>query len=279
LYQLREQENSNGTYRLVLSTPSGIDVLTDYATPKQVELEARKFTFLPFAIIGVWITVVIALVLRYRKRHNKLSNFDAGIDPISKKQADIDRLKIEVGELEKDVSSTINKSYGAIDYLDEADQLHELVKVARLGHASALASHSWLCLETGRHQEALDLYVETRKTVSFAADSLELRTELANCDNNQALNLLASGNDVRAARQLWDSNKGVAESPECVFYSLVMKVRDGSATVTELSNLPKNLLAEMHEILNDGLTASGWYKQWCGQILSEFGSAFPEIKS
>ena len=115
------RENPDGTYRLVLSTPSGIDVLTDYATPEQVELEARKFTFLPFVVIAVWIIAVIALVLRYRNRINKLNNFDAGIDPIAKKQLHIEKLKSDLDKLEKDLISTMDKSFGATDDLDRQD--------------------------------------------------------------------------------------------------------------------------------------------------------------
>jgi hypothetical protein len=272
-------ENSDGTFLLVINTPSGIQVNTEYASPEQVQLEARKFTFLPVLVIVAWLTIVILFVLNFRNKVNKRSSFESGFDPVAAKKSQIEKIMGEIKTLEKHVISTANERYDAIDHLEESDQFEEFIKVARLGHAGALASHSWLCLYTGRHQEAVDLYVETRKTVSFAADSVKLKTELANCDNNQALNLLATGHDVLAARELWDSNKDVAESPECVFYSLAMKVRDGSATLTEIGNLPQNLLGEIYETLDDGLTANCWYKQWCGQVLSEFGSALPGTAS
>jgi hypothetical protein len=154
--------------------------------------------------------------------------------------------------------------------LNVDDQLSVFAKIARDGNASALSSHTWLCLKKGRHAEALALYEETRTKLTTTSSG-SLAWSMANCDNNQALNLMATGVPIEKVKKLWDRNISMNHD-ECTFYSTMAKVRTGSGTKADVAQLPRSVRAGILETLTSGTTTSGWYKKWCKEVLAEFGT-------
>jgi hypothetical protein len=242
----------------------------------------KGFTFL-FAMVLIFLGIArgsdiapylmvafIALSIGAAKFISDLRLKQSQLVELSKHKSDSEVARDAIAEKSNPkTDKQVDDAYGLAEFLEGDEQLQKFAELARLGHASALASYSWGCLEAGRHQEALDLYDETRMSLTLTAGD-DLRYELANCDNNQALNLLASGRPESEVKGLWDRNAKF-ESPECVFYSLVMKVRDGNANKNEIRKLSADLRQEVKEILNEGKKSSGWYKQWCYAVLAEFG--------
>lgn len=81
--------------------------------------------------------------------------------------------------------------------------MEKLKALAKEGHASALASFTWACLNKGQYQRATSLYDKTRHLLTQAAGGPEsLAWELANVDNNHALNLLGSGKTIEEVGHL-----------------------------------------------------------------------------
>lgn len=153
--------------------------------------------------------------------------------------------------------------------LNVDDQLSVFAKIARDGNASALSSHTWLCLKKGRHADAVALYEETRTKLTTSSSG-SLAWSMANCDNNQALNLMATGVPIEKVKKLWDRNIAMGHD-ECTFYSTMTKVRMGSRTKAEVAQLPRSVRNGIRETLTSGTTSAGWYKKWCKEVLAEFG--------
>ena len=168
-----------------------------------------------------------------------------------------------------DFISEADNSYTQARKLNVDDQLAVFARLAREGHASALASYTWRCLEYGLHVQAIDLYNETRMQLTKDAGN-NLGWELANCDSNQALNLLATGSQIVNVKNLWDRNLNMDHN-ECIFYSKVASVREGKLWKTDVAKLPGSLKRDIRTTLAQGTKAQGWYKTWCDQMLSEFG--------
>lgn len=158
-------------------------------------------------------------------------------------------------------------SYMQASSLNPDDQLAVFAKLAREGHASALASYTWQCLADGRHAEAIALYNETRMSLTSDAGN-RLGWELANCDSNQALNLLATGSTIDDVRILWDRNVNMNHN-ECIFYSKLVGIREGKVPKSEIAKLSSALRKDIRSTLVSGASSKGWYKQWCDHALSE----------
>ena len=165
--------------------------------------------------------------------------------------------------------SEADNSYAQASNLNVDDQLSVFARLAREGHASALASYTWICLEYGLHSQAIDLYNETRMQLTKDAGN-RLGWELANCDSNQELNLLATGSEIEDVRNLWDRNLNMNHN-ECSFYSKVVSVREGKLGKTDVANLPGSLKRDIRSTLVEGTKTQGWYKTWCEKMLYEFG--------
>jgi len=168
-------------------------------------------------------------------------------------------------------ASELNNSYTQASGLNVEDKLALLAQLARKGHASSLASYTWQCLNLGRHADAIGLYNETRMSLNSCANN-NLGWELANCDSNHALHLLATGSPVEEARVLWDRNLNMNHN-ECTFYSKMMRVRDGTLWKNDLTTLPKALRNDIRATLVAELekSAPGWYRDWLNSVLTEFG--------
>lgn len=165
--------------------------------------------------------------------------------------------------------SEANNSFMQANSLNFEDQLAVFARLSREGHAGALASYTWKCLQKGRHAEAIDLYNETRMSLTTDAGN-RLGWELANCDSNQALNLMAVGSSPEDVRHLWDRNVRMNHN-ECNFYSLLLKVREGSATKEQMRTLSGALKRDLRATLTSGKSTQGWYQEWCTKVLTEFG--------
>jgi hypothetical protein len=168
-----------------------------------------------------------------------------------------------------DFISEADNSYTQASNLNIEDQLSVFARLAREGHASALASYTWRCLEYGRHSDAVALYNETRTSLTKDAGN-RLGWELANCDSNQALNLMATGTSLEDVRNLWERNINMNHN-ECLFYAKLAGVRDGKLWKSDIAKLPGGVKRDIKGTLNQGTTASGWYKNWCSDVLAEFG--------
>ncbi len=148
----------------------------------------------------------------------------------------------------------------------------QLAQLAREGHASALASFTWRALEIGEHETAIALFEETRESLREAAGGpKKLSWELANCDSNHALNLLATGKTIDEVTQYWEKNTSSGHN-ECNFYVIIAKVKLGELDPTFLTEIfAKTHRNEFLQTLIEGSTSSGWYKTWTKEILEEFG--------
>lgn len=148
----------------------------------------------------------------------------------------------------------------------------KLKQLARQGHASSLATFTWYGLLNGNHSQAIALFEQTRHSqIEAAGGSSELPWELANCDSNHALNLLASGKQLKDVRMYWDRNLNKSHF-ECDFYSIMTKVRLGERQPIAIQHLSKKCKNSMLKTLSDGSKSQGWYKNWCLEILRDFGN-------
>jgi hypothetical protein len=58
---------------------------------------------------------------------------------------------------------------------------------------------------------------------------------------------------------------------ECLFYSKLVGVREGKLWKSEIAKMPGAFKRDIKSTLNEGASAKGWYKNWCGGVLTEFG--------
>lgn len=153
-----------------------------------------------------------------------------------------------------------------------SDQMEQLKALAKEGHASSLASFTWRCLYMNQHQRAISLYEKTRHSLTQSAGGPDhLAWELANCDSNHALNLLGSGKQLEEVGQLWTRNESAGHA-ECRFYSTVYRIRCKGQSPNSIRNIPLAVRQDVRDSLKDGSTkAGGWYRQWCTDLLAEFG--------
>ena len=93
---------------------------------------------------------------------------------------------------------------------------------------------------------------------------------MANCDSNQALNLMATGMALDDVKGLWERNQNMNHN-ECLFYSKLVGVREGKLSKLEITKLPGAVKRDLRNTLNQGISTSGWYKAWCRDVLDEFG--------
>lgn len=160
-----------------------------------------------------------------------------------------------------------------------SDDMEKLATLAKQGHASALAAFTWKCIFEGNFQRAITLYDTTRQSLNYSAGGPDtLIWELANVDSNHALNLLGSGKDLEEVGFLWTDNE-LSGNPESSFYATIFRIKTKEASVSSLYNLPLIERQEIVRILREGsVESNGWYRKWCSDLLSEFGSYLEPIK-
>jgi hypothetical protein len=165
---------------------------------------------------------------------------------------------------------SINSRYMQASQLNIEDRLNLFKALVKEGSSSSLASFTWYCLLHGRSEEAIKLHEAYRGAVTHSAGN-NLSYELANCDSNYALNLLAAGRPISQVKGMWDKNIGTGHA-ECIFYSRVAQIEAGKQGADSLLTLTKQVKKEMREILTSGEAESGWYKSWCSQNLAKYGN-------
>lgn len=169
--------------------------------------------------------------------------------------------------------STEDRQYlKAREGLSSAD-MENLAELAKEGHASALASFTWKCLNSDQFDRAIALYDSTRKALNYAAGGTHaLKEELANVDSNHALNLLGSGMSLKDVGHLWIENE-YSGNVESRFYSTIFRIRIEGAPADSIYNLSMKARQEIQLILFEGLVESdGWYGEWCDNLLNDFGT-------
>lgn len=149
---------------------------------------------------------------------------------------------------------------------------------ARRAAPWSLASFTWMALLRGEHARAAELYDDTfDRCEAFTEECIDVDAEselasvaftnLVNARSNDALNRLALGGPHSAAREIWEemAPTGHAESN---LGPAVLDYRDGrveSARERVASATPE-VIAEMREIVPEGLAAGGWFGEWCQDI-------------
>jgi hypothetical protein len=166
----------------------------------------------------------------------------------------------------KDEAILFNDQAVVLDLQGNRDAAMELwAKAALAGVANALASFSWTALKLERFDDAISLHSECFSKLTIGNDEYQL----ANCESNYALNLLASKGDLEVSKQIWISNKA-SKHAESKFYAALVAHLQGNAT--ELENLAKELDKNDWEevrktLFEEKLSSKGWFKDWCSQGL------------
>jgi len=138
-------------------------------------------------------------------------------------------------------------------------------KSALEGVANALASFSWTALKSERFDDAIALHIECFKKLSIGNDAYQL----ANCESNYALNLLASTGDLEASKQIWISNSKTSHAESKFYPVLAAHLQGNISERDELSRvLKKSDWDEVRKTMfEEKLSAKGWFKDWCSQSL------------
>jgi tetratricopeptide (TPR) repeat protein len=170
------------------------------------------------------------------------------------------------GLSKNDEAILFNDQAVVLDLQGNRDAAMELwTKAALAGVANALASFSWNALKAGRFDDAIELHKECFKRLTIGNDAYQL----ANCESNYALNLLAAKGDLEAAKQIWISKIG-SKHAESKFYAVLAAHLQGYSQ--ERDDLAKSLAnSDWDEVrktmLEEKLSSKGWFKDWCSQGL------------
>lgn len=145
-------------------------------------------------------------------------------------------------------------------------------KAALAGVANALASFSWNALRDEKYQDAIDLHNECVSKLSIGNDSYQL----ANCQSNYALNLLASTGKVKKSQEIWIANSN-SNHPESKFYAVLAAHTQGDLAARDkyAKALNSSDWSEVRSTLfEEKLTAKGWFKEWSSkgiELIDEIG--------
>jgi tetratricopeptide (TPR) repeat protein len=170
------------------------------------------------------------------------------------------------GLSKNDEAILFNDQAVVLDLQGNRDAAMELwTKAALAGVANALASFSWIALKAGRFDDAIELHKECFKRLTIGNDAYQL----ANCESNYALNLLASTGDLEVSKQIWIS-KIATKHAESKFYAVLAAHLQGNSQ--ERDDLAKTLVkSDWDEVrktmFEEKLSSKGWFKDWCSQGL------------
>jgi tetratricopeptide (TPR) repeat protein len=172
----------------------------------------------------------------------------------------------QTGLSKNDEAILFNDQAVVLDLQGNREAAMELwTKAALAGVANALASFSWIALKAGRFEDAIALHDECFRSLTIGNDAYQM----ANCESNYALNLLASKGDLEASKQIWISKMSTKHA-EAKFYAVLAAHLQGNLEERDVlaKTLAKSEWEEVRKTLfEEKLSGKGWFKDWCSQGL------------